>query len=538
MSASGRVDPRLLLLDGINPVDASAATVGLKAANLIRMAQAGLPVPPGFVLTTQVCADYYEAGGRLDTELTELITRAVGYIERATGRSFGAQRHPLLVSARSGAPVSMPGMLDTVLNIGLCDTTLPGLLRATGDPVFVWDCYRRLISAYAETVERCSPAPFAAVTDEALRRHRVPDASELDVAALRELVGHLTDTYQSTVGRPFPQDPAQQLMRAVEAVLRSWNAERAVAYRRMQNLPDDGGTAVTVQAMVFGNMGATSGSGVGFTRDPATGANELYLDYLPGRQGEDIVAGRHAAADPAQLIAAVPGLAQHLETVRHTLENVFGDAQDFEFTVENGKLWLLQTRAAKRTPWAALQVACDLVDEQLIDPSTALDRLRPYDLDHITRTRLVTKPETTPIGRATPASTGVATGRIALHPDTARQHAEHSQPTILVREEASTDDVAALAACRGLLTATGARTCHAAVVARQLGIVCLVNCAELHIDTQARRLRIGEHQLDEDDTITIDGATGNIYTGALQIVEDHPTDLIQRVRAWARGGTD
>ena len=526
------VDSRLSLLGGTDPGDIDPEVVGAKAANLMQMADAGLPVPPGFVLSTRVCAEYHSTGGRLDPGAMDLLTRGVQQIERTTGRRFGALRRPLLLAVRSGAAVSMPGMLETILDVGLCDATVPALLRATGDPSFVWDSYQRLIRSYAEVVDGCPPAPFDAAVDDALARYAVPELSELDVGALRELVGRFQDIYRSLVRRPFPQEPTQQLLGAVEAVLRSWNAARAVEYRRLEGLSDLEGTAVTIQAMVFGNLGVTSGAGVGFTRDPATGQNRLYVDFLLDAQGEDVVAGRHAATDPEPLIAAVAGLADQLQTVRRTLEELFRDAQDFEFTVEDGKLWLLQSRIAKRTPWAALQIACDLVDEGLIDRPTALDRLRPYDLDRITRVELTPHPAIAPIGRATPASGGVASGHIALDVESAIRHAEHGESVILVRDYASTGDIAGLAVCRGLLTATGARTSHAAVVARQLGIVCLVNCSGLGIDLSGRTLHIGDHRLGEDDTITIDATSGQIYPGSLGLTEHHPTDLINRVRAW------
>jgi pyruvate,orthophosphate dikinase len=522
------------MLGVTHPGDASPDKVGAKAANLMRMADAGLAVPPGFVLGTGVCVDYHTGGGHLDQTVTTLVTRGVRHIEQETGLRFGADRRPLLVAVRSGAPVSMPGMLDTILNVGLCDHTLPALLRTTGDPVFVWDSYRRLIQSYAEVVEGCPTGPFEAALDDALRRDGVPAVSELDVGALRDVVGRLQDVYRSAAGRPFPQDPMQQLLGAVEAVLRSWDADRAVEYRRLEGLTDLAGTAVTVQAMVFGNLGVTSGSGVGFTRDPATGENRLYVDFLLNSQGEDVVAGREAASDPEPLIAAVPGLAHDLLAVRRTLEATFGDAQDFEFTVEDGKLWLLQTRAAKRTPWAALRIACDLVDEGVIDSAAAVERLRPYDTDRITRVRLSPDLDVEPIGRATPASAGVASGRIALQVDSARRRAERGDPIVLVRDHASTEDIAALAVCRGLLAARGARTSHAAVVARQLGVVCLVNCPDLSIDLGAGRLRIGDCLFRDGDSITIDGAGGRIYAGVVPLVEDRPTELIERVRAWQR----
>lgn len=533
MSAEHRdpTDGRLKYLGPVPTGDVDPRVVGAKAAGLLLLCDAGLPVPPGFVLSTDVCADYHARGG-LDPDVVELVTQGVRHLEQEAGRGFGSGRRPLLVSVRSGAPVSMPGMLETVLDIGLCDRTLSGLLRATGDPVFVWDSYRRLVQSYAGVVEGCPSGPFESAVEEAVTRHRVPDVSELDVAALRDLVARLQDLYRSLAGHPFPQDPDRQLLGAVEAVLRSWNADRAVEYRRLEGLSDLAGTAVIVQAMVFGNVGVLSGSGVGFTRDPATGRNDLYVDFLLDVQGEDVVGGRRSAADPGTAVTAVPGLAGQLQLVRRTLEELFGDAQDFEFTVEDGKLWLLQTRTAKRSALAALQIACDLVAEGVIDHATALERLRGYDLDHVARVGLSPHLGTDPLGHATPASAGVASGRIALDAEAALGRARRREPVVLVRQHASTDDVAALSVSKGLLTASGTRTSHAAVVARQLGLVCLVGCDDLSIDLAGRTLRIGGRRLDEDDTITLDATTGSVYPGALELVEERPDDLLELVHAW------
>ncbi|WIY06665.1 PEP/pyruvate-binding domain-containing protein [Amycolatopsis mongoliensis] len=524
----------LFLLSAGGSADADAEIVGAKAAGLMRMADAALPVPPAFVLGTALCADYHARGGRLDADVHKLIARGIRHLEQRTGRRFDARRKPLLVSVRSGAPVSMPGMLDTVLNVGLSETTLPGLLQATGDPVFVWDSFRRLIQCYAEVVGGSSPTPFTELVDDAIRRHGVPAANELDVAALRELTTRLLDTYRTVVGRPFPQDPVAQLTGAIEGVFRSWNSDRAVTYRRLERLTGLPGTAVTVQAMVFGNRGLGSGSGVAFTRDPATGEHRLYVDFLLDAQGEDVVAGRTRIDNGGMAADPPPALARQLGEVSRTLEAVFTDAQDFEFTVEEGTLWLLQTRDAKRTPWAALRIACDLVDEGIIDRRTALDRLRGYDLNHITRHRLVPGGAQPSLGRAVPAGTGCATGPVALDATAAASHAEHGEPAILVRPEASTDDVAALAVCGGLLTARGTRTSHAAVVARQLGLVCLVDCTALTIDAEARTVRIGTHELHEGDPITVDGSDGRVYAGALELIEERPIEFIDRVHAWQR----
>lgn len=512
--------------------DVSVHDVGAKAYNLMRMTEAGLAVPPGFVLGAELCRAYHRTGGHLPHGVVDLVRKGVERVERATGSQFGAERRPLLLAVRSGAAVSMPGMLETILDVGLSDATLPGLLRSTGDPVFVWDSYRRLVQSYGEVVEGCPAAAFAAVLSEAAGRYGVPTVAELDVAGLQGVVRKLQDVYQSVAGHPFPQDPMSQLVGAVEAVLRSWDAPRAAEYRALEGLTDLVGTAVTVQAMVFGNKGVTSGSGVAFTRDPATGEDRLYVDFLLNAQGEDVVAGRHAAGDPEPLIAAVPGLGHELQVVRRRLESLFGDAQDFEFTVEEGRLWLLQTRTAMRTPWAAIQIACDLVDEELIDPATAVERLRDLELDRITRVRLAADEDTAPLAQGVPAGTGVTTGRVALTAEAARRYAERGEPVVLVRDEASTEDIAGLAVCDGLVTATGARTSHAAVVARQLGVVCVVGCLDLSFDAHRGRLRVGTVELNEGDTITVDGSHGLVYSGNLGVRTEQPTELIERVRGW------
>ena len=516
--------------------DVSVEEVGNKAYNLMRMCESDLPVPPAFVLTTELCRAYHDNGRRLPPEFDDLLQRGVEILEGATSREFGGRRRPLLVSVRSGAAVSMPGMLETILNVGLDDVTLRGLLRTTGDPTFVWDSYRRFVQTYAEVVGGCPSEPFGAVIAEALARDRVPDVDELDVAALRVVVDRFLELYRSLTGQPFPQDPMEHLRSAVESVLRSWSAPRAVDYRRLANLDDRAGTAVVVQSMVFGNMGMESGSGVGFTRDPATGEHRLYVDFLLNAQGEDIVAGRHAAGDATALIAGVPGLAHQLQHVREQLEALFHDVQDFEFTVENGVLWMLQTRDAKRTPLAALRIACDLVDEGLIDPSTAVERLAGYDLDAISTARLDTT--AMPIGCGLAAGNGVVSGRAALGVASARQLAAQDDRVVLLRRTATTDDIAALAVCAGLVTAAGARTSHAAVVARQLGIATVVGCRELSIDMGRELMRFGGHEIAEGALVTVDGDRGLVFEGELTTTIERPTALIERVRAWRASATN
>ena len=510
--------------------DVSIEQVGNKAYNLMRMSEGGLAVPPAFVLTTDYCCSYEGRGRQLAPRVEASLRCGVAILEQATNRHFGGSRRPLLVSVRSGAAVSMPGMLHTILNIGLNDVTVPGLLRATGDPTFVWDTYRRFIQTYAEVVDGCRPDPFEAEIAEALARDAVPAIDELDVAARRTVVRRLQDVYYSLTHHPFPQDPIDQLTHAIESVLQSWSAPRAVDYRRLAGLDDRAGTAVTVQTMVFGNMGMNSGSGVGFTRDPATGEDRLYLDFLLDAQGEDIVAGRHAADESDELIAAVPGLARRLQHVRNRLEALFHDAQDFEFTVEDGALWMLQTRDAKRTPLAALRIACDLVEEGLIDANTAVQRLDEYDLDTISTTYLDTN--LAPIGRGIPAGNGVATGPAALSVATAQRLASRGNAVILLRDNATTDDITGLAVCAGLVTIHGSRTSHAAVVARQLNVVSVVGCRDLSIQTSRERARFGDHEIAEGDVITIDGNRGLVFEGQIPARIERPTTLIERVRSW------
>lgn len=524
---------RIALLGETGLDQVSPGSVGAKAYNLFRMADAGIPVPPLFVLGTATGRDLGRPGGLRHDDLVGLVRAGVRHLERATRLGFGAGRHPLLLAVRSGAAVSMPGMLETLLDVGLDDTTLPGLLRATGDPVFVWDSYRRLVQTYAEVVDDLPPGPFAAVVEAACTREGVASASELDADATRRVVHELRERYRDATRRDFPQDPMEQLLGAVGAVLRSWDSPRAATYRRLQGLGDLTGTAVTVQAMVFGNLGVSSGAGVGFSRDPATGRDELYVDFLLDAQGEDVVAGRQQAGDAGAALAAVPGLRHRLRATARTLEGLFGDAQDFEFTVQEGALWLLQSRSAKRTPWAALQIACDLVDEGLLPPAVARRRLAGYDLEAIVRVRLdpAAAASAVPVAEATPAGAGVAAGRVAPDAAAARRLAAAGDPVALVRPEATTEDIAALAECRALLTATGARTSHAAVVARQLDIVCLVACRELAFDAGGG-IRLGGVEVAEGDWLTLDGDGGRVYAGRLPVVEERPDELIRRVRGW------
>jgi len=513
------------------PEDAAAATMGSKAFELLRLARLGLSVPPAFVLGTDLCRRYFETGG-LPPETRELLLSGLARLEEATGRRFGGERRPLLVSVRSGAAVSMPGMMDTVLNVGLCEHTLHGLVRLTGNPRLARDCYRRLVRDFMGVVHAAAPAPFDALLERECAREGVSDPRELDGASLGRIAEQSLEIASAQAGQPFPQEPMEQLTQAVEAVLRSWRSDKALHYRRLNGIPEEPGTAVTVQMMVFGNAGSESGAGVGFTRDPATGAGGLYLDFLFNGQGEDVVAGREAPEDAAQLDQRLPAVAAQLRRLPQTLEREFGDMQDFEFTVENGRLYLLQTRAGKRTPWAALRIALDLVHEGRITPAQALQRLKDVSLEKLERTRLSTGAAVAPIGRAVAASIGVASGSIVLDARRAASLAGEGRPVILVRQDMDTDDIAGIAAAAGVLTASGGRTSHAAVVARQLGKVCLVNCRELRIGPEPTACTIAGRQLFEGEELTLDGNSGQIYRGRIEVVRERPEAELAEVAKW------
>jgi len=518
-----------LALAGAIPGDASQ--MGFKAANLACMAGAGLPVPPAFVLGTGWSGLARADPGAARTAVREVLGEGLRALEGASGLAFGGERKPLLVSVRSGATVSMPGMMDTILNIGLCDRTARGLLRFTGNPRLVWDCYRRLVQQFANVVHGVPPAPFEALAAEAVARAGAAGPRDLDFESLASLSRASLDLYAELAGEDFPQDPREQLERAAIAVLSSWQSRRAVEYRRLQRLPEDLGTAVTVQRMVFGNAGGTSGSGVGFTRDPSTGENSPYLDFLFNAQGEDVVSGRHAITDTHRLPQALPEVAQRLAEACRSLEALFGDAQEFEFTVQEGRLFLLQSRAAKRTPWAALRIAVEQVAGGITSPALALGRLDGLDLERIERRRLdVTGAEA--LARAQPASIGTVAGAIALDPKACERLAAKGRAAILVRAEASTDDIAGIALAAGLLTARGGRTSHAAVVARQLGKVCLVGCAVLRIDLATRSIRLGSRTLHEGETICLDAEEGRVFSGDPQTVVERPLAWIAEAARW------
>ena len=508
------------------------AEMGFKAHNLARMGHIGLKVPEAFVLGTAICRDFLKHPARSREALRDLLVEMLRRLETASRLSFGGARRPLLVSVRSGAPVSMPGMMDTLLNIGLCDATVHGLIRLTGNPRLAWDSYRRLVQQFAEVVHGADPAPFRTAAEDAAGEAGVAHLRELDFRQLAKLAQETLALYRDLVGEPFPQDPMAQVEAAVAAVFASWNSERALAYRRLNGLAEGLGTAVTVQRMVFGNAGGTSGAGVAFTRDPASGENRLYVDFLFNSQGEDVVSGRVRADDAGRLLAALPGVWEQLESVRGRLEAQFRDAQEFEFTVQDGELFLLQTRDGKRTPWAALRIAVDQTREGLIDEDEALRRLAPLALERLERRRLAPGIEQSVLGRAVPAGIGLAGGAIALDPETAQRFVAEGRRALLVREDALTTDIAGLSVCEGLLTARGSRTAHAAVVARQLGKPCLIGCHALRIDEQERSIGLGGKILREGEALWIDAETGWIFAAEPAVVVDRPLDELAAVAGW------
>jgi pyruvate,orthophosphate dikinase len=502
--------------------------VGGKAWNLMRMAQGGLPVPPAFVLPTSWCARHPQAD---DPALTLSLTQGISALEQASFRHFGAERLPLLVSVRSGAAISMPGMMETILDVGLNGATVAALIRQTGNPRLAWDSYRRLVQAYASVVTNLPPAPFDQLLCQMIESAGVSEAAELDYRELRTLTRQMLDCFRSLTGAVFPDDPQVQLRQAAAAVFRSWDADKAKLYRQLNRISDAAGTAVTVQMMVYGNEGNRSGAGVGFTRDPATGANALYFDMQFNGQGEDVVSGRKNLTDPERLHRTLPKVWQQLQDVARHLESLFGDVQDFEFTIEAGVLYLLQTRRAKRTDWAAVMIAVERVQEGGLTPAEALRQLAGIDLATLVRTRFA-PPLPPSLAMAQVASLGVVSGLIALDSSAAKRMADAGQRVILVRHDTETSDIVGINAAAGLLTATGGRTSHAAVVARQLNKVCLVACPGLSIELATRRCRIGATSLPEGAALSLDGDSGAVYAGALPVVTERPTAALAVIAGW------
>jgi pyruvate,orthophosphate dikinase len=507
----------------------SAETVGAKAANLARMAALGLPVPPAFVLPIRLCAAIVAGEAQARDRVGAGLREGIAYLEQATGRQFGDRRRPLLVSVRSGAARSMPGMLDTVLDVGCTAAAAHGLVRMTGNPRFAWDCRRRFLESYGEVVLGIDKALLAAPLAQIAAAEGGAKEAALDGEAMERLARAELQAIEDE-GELVGEDAMEQLETAAHAVYRSWMSERARTYRRLQRLDDLQGTAVTVQAMVFGNAGPNSGAGVAFSRDPSTGAGVPVIEVLFGAQGEDIVSGNRTPKTEAAIEQALPSVAAQLRETLIVLERDFADVQDAEFTIEDGKLWMLQTRSAKRTPLAALRFAIEFVNQELITPAQGLRRLDGVDLDKLERQTLTDVAG--PAARGTGASAGVAVGRAAFDSKSAERMAAGGEPAILVRRDTSTADVAGFAAAAGIVTAVGGRTAHAALVARQMDKPCVVGCAVLEVDTAGRGAKLAGTAVKEGDWLSIDGEAGAVYRGRGKIAVEKPEAELKEVARW------
>ncbi len=513
--------------------------LGGKGAGLAEMTIAGLPTPPGFTITTEACNDYFANGERLPDGLWDDVLEAVKEVERRTGKGFGDPSNPLLVSVRSGAKFSMPGMMDTVLNLGLNEQTLQGLIGLTNNERFGWDAYRRFIQMFGRIVMEVSGERFDHALDEAKASHGAKQDTDLDAAALKALVGEFKSIVKADTGRDFPDDPDEQLDLAIKAVFASWFGKRARDYRKNQAIPDDLGTAVNVVTMVFGNMGDDSGTGVAFTRDPNTGEKVLFGEYLTNAQGEDVVAGIRTAPKIAQMQTDMPEVYAEFQRIGQQLEAHYRDVQDLEFTIERGRLYMLQTRSAKRTAAAAVRIAADMVEDGTITKEEAIARIEPGHVDQLLRDQFdqAGLQAATRIAKGLNASPGAAVGRAVFSADTAVEWVEKGEKVILVRIETSPDDFHGMAVAQGILTARGGATSHAAVVARQIGKPCVAGCAELVIDYAMKTARSSDSGVSfkEGDSISLDGATGTVYEGAIPTVsarfEDQPE--LQKILGWA-----
>jgi pyruvate,orthophosphate dikinase len=506
--------------------------LGGKGVGLAEMTRLGVPVPAGFTITTDACRAYMANGKRVPDGLDEQVAEQIVRLEQRAGKRFGDPADPLLVSVRSGAAVSMPGMMDTILNLGLNDTAAEGLAASTGNPRFAYDSYRRLIQMYGEVVDGIDAHRFESALQELKRARGTAHDVQLTADDLRELVGTYMRIYEEETGGGFPQDAREQLRRAVRAVFDSWDAPRAQVYRRTYDIPDDLGTAVNVVQMVFGNKGEGSGTGVCFTRDPGTGESRLFGEFLANAQGEDVVAGIRTPQPIEAMREQLPEAFDELVATLGRLEAHYREMQDVEFTVEEGRLFLLQTRTGKRTAAAALRIAAEMVDEGLISREEAVARIDPGQLDQLLHPMIDPSAEVEVAAKGLNASPGAASGAIVLDADTAEQRGRAGEDVILVRWETTPDDIHGLVQARGILTAHGGMTSHAAVVARGMGKPCVAGCEALSIDTKARRVRIGDHELGEGDTITIDGGTGRVVVGPVPLVPPAIDENFETVLAW------
>ncbi len=509
--------------------------LGGKGANLAEMTNLGLPIPQGFTVTTEACTDYYAKGKQISDEIREQIFTALSQLEEKQGKKFGDTDNPLLVSVRSGARASMPGMMDTILNLGLNDVAVEGFAERTGNPRFAYDSYRRFIQMFSDVVMEIPKSFFERILDELKEAKGAKYDTDLTAEDLKEVISRFKAVYKDKMGEDFPQEPKVQLMEAVKAVFRSWDNERAIVYRRMNDIPGDWGTAVNVQAMVFGNMGNTSGTGVAFTRNPSTGAKGIYGEYLINAQGEDVVAGIRTPQPITKLEEDLPECYAQFIEIANRLENHYRDMQDMEFTIENGKLFFLQTRNGKRTAQAALQIACDLVDEGKITPEEAVLRIEAKSLDQLLHPTF--DPEALKsgevIGQALPASPGAAAGKVYFTAHEAKEAHEKGERVILVRLETSPEDIEGMHAAEGILTVRGGMTSHAAVVARGMGTCCVSGCGEISINEEEKEFALGGHVYHEGDYISLDGSTGKIYDGDIKTQEASISGNFERIMEWA-----
>ena len=509
--------------------------LGGKGANLAEMTNIGLPVPQGFTITTEACTQYYEDGEKINDEIQAQIMEYVGKLEEITGKKFGDKENPLLVSVRSGARASMPGMMDTILNLGLNEDVVKVLAEKSGNPRWAYDCYRRFIQMYSDVVMEVGKKYFEELIDKMKAERGVTQDVELTADDLKELAEQFKAEYKEKVGADFPTDPVDQMMGAVKAVFRSWNNPRAIVYRRMNDIPGSWGTAVNVQSMAFGNMGDDCGTGVAFTRNPATGEKKLMGEFLTNAQGEDVVAGVRTPMPIQEMAEKFPEAFAQFEQVCKTLEDHYRDMQDMEFTVEHGKLYMLQTRNGKRTAAAALKIACDLVDEGMIDEKKAVSMIDPRNLDTLLHPQF--DPEAlkkaTPVGNALPASPGAACGKIVFTADDAKEWAARGEKVVLVRLETSPEDIEGMVASQGILTVRGGMTSHAAVVARGMGTCCVSGCGAIKMDEANKQFELSGKVYHEGDWLSLDGSTGNIYGEAIPTVDASIGGEFGRIMAWA-----
>ena len=509
--------------------------LGGKGANLAEMTNLGLPVPQGFTITTEACTRYYEDGKKIGDDIMSQIEDHIAKMEEITGKKFGDKENPLLVSVCSGARASMPGMMDTILNLGLNEEVVRVIAEKSNNPRWAWDCYRRFIQMFSDVVMEVGKKYFEELIDEVKAKKGVTLDSELTAEDLHELAELFKAEYKAKIGSEFPTDPKVQLMEAIKAVFRSWDNERANIYRRDNDIPYSWGTAVNVQAMVFGNMGETSGTGVAFTRDPATGEKHLMGEFLMNAQGEDVVAGVRTPQKIDRLKEVMPEAYEKFVDICHTLEEHYRDMQDMEFTIEDRKLYMLQTRNGKRTAQAALRIACDLVDEKMITEEQAVAMIDPRNLDTLLHPQFDAKKlkATSPVARALGASPGAACGKAVFTADDAKEWAEKGEKVILVRLETSPEDIEGMKAAEGILTARGGMTSHAAVVARGMGKCCVSGCTEMVMDEANKQFTLGGKLYKEGDFISLDGSTGNIYDGIIPTVEATIAGEFERIMSWA-----